>query len=83
MQHSPFTAIGQVQQEVREIREKLHNKVERYELSDKASKHEISPINSRLDNLEHTMREIGYQIDAILSRLERVETNQIEPQEEK
>lgn len=68
---APWTDIGSLQSDVREIRSQIHNK---------ADNHEIHSINRRLDSLEHTCRELSSQINEVLYRVQRLEENQIATQ---
>ena len=56
MNSAPWTEIGRCQQDIGSIKNELHRKVD---------SHEIYEINRRLDNLEHTMREICSTINGI------------------
>jgi DNA repair ATPase RecN len=66
MNSAPWTEIGSLQHEVREIRNQLHQK---------ANSYEISEIDRRLDSMEHTCRSLRSEIDGILSRLQEIQEN--------
>lgn len=58
--------IGGVEHEVREIRSLIQQK---------ADKHEIHSINSRLDSLERTLSNLSSEVNGVLHRLSSVEEN--------
>lgn len=62
----PWSEIGQLQQEISHIKNQLNNKPDN---------HEIYQIDSRLDSLERTCREISSEINGVLSRLQEMEEN--------
>jgi flagellar biosynthesis chaperone FliJ len=64
----PWTGLGSLQSDVSDIKSQLHGKVD---------SHEIHSINSRLDRLEHTMREISSALDELRHRCEILEENKI------
>ncbi len=61
---APWTQIGALQQEMSNMKG---------ELSRKAESCEIHSINCRLDNLEHSLREIIASLDGYLCRLQACE----------
>lgn len=70
MNQAPWTDIGHLQNEVREIKNTLHNK---------ANSHEIHSINSRLDSVERSCRELSATFNEILSRLQKHEEDKMNP----
>ena len=58
--HHPSSGLGQLESQIRELRSDLNNK---------ANYHQIDTLNSRLDSLEHSMREIRTEITDIWDRL--------------
>lgn len=68
MLSAPWTEVGRLQQEVQSIRNELYRKVEN---------HEIHSINSRLDSLEHSLRELGTTLDRIQSWMQTNEARVI------
>lgn len=60
----PWTGIGSLQSEVSDIRNQLSRKVNDYE---------IHSINTRLDRLEYTLREISSVLDGLRYRCETLE----------
>jgi len=65
---NPMTGLGQLQGEIQDVRRMVNSKAERYE---------ITSINSRLDALEHSLREICASVDEIRSRCDRLEESQM------
>lgn len=65
---APWTGIGSLQSEVTDIKRIL---------SGKADAHEIHSINTRLDHLEHTIREISSTLDGLRYRCEALEEDKI------
>ena len=65
---APWSGIGSLQSEISEIKFLLSNKGDKYELG--------STIH-RLDNLEHTVREISSLLDGFRYRIEALEENKI------
>jgi len=61
---APWTQIGALQQEVSSIKSELSRKAESYE---------IHSLNSRLDSVEHTVREIVSALDGLVFRLQAIE----------
>ena len=61
---APWTGIGALQQEVSSIKSDLHRK---------ANSYEISTLSSKVDSLEHTIRELRTEIDGLCSRLQTLE----------
>lgn len=68
-QYSPFTDIGQVQREVDEIRRQINGK---------ANDYEVRALISRLDSLEHTVRQISATLDSIQSELQQIQAEKLE-----
>jgi len=60
--------LGSIESELRQIQSELHQK---------ANNHEIHAINSRLDSLEYSCRELSATFNEILFRLQKIEENQI------
>ena len=65
MMESPFTSIGRAQGDIDRLRNELRGKVNAYE---------IHALTSKLDRLEHSLREISTALDGILSRLQDAES---------
>jgi len=65
---APWTEIGRLESDVRDIQSTLHNK---------ADSHEIHQINSRLDSLEHSLREISTSFAEVQSELQELQRGQI------
>ena len=61
---APWTGIGALQQEIREVRNALQRK---------ADDHEIRSLNSRVNSLEYTVRDFRSEIDGVLSKLQLME----------
>lgn len=70
MNHAPWTDIGGLQADIQQLKNELHQKANTYE---------IHSINSRLDSLERTSRELSSQVDEIIFRLQRLEESQHQP----
>lgn len=68
-QFSPFTDVGQVQREVDEVRRQVNGK---------ANDYEVHAVVSRLDSLEHTVREISTTLNRIQSELHQLQADKIE-----
>lgn len=68
MNQAPWTDIGSLQSDIRDIKNLLHQKSNIYE---------IHTINSRLDSLERTCRELSSSFNEILFRLQTIEENQM------
>lgn len=68
MNQAPWTDIGSLQSDIRDIKNELHQKSNIYE---------IHTINSRLDSLERTCRELSSSFNEILFRLQTIEENQM------
>jgi len=66
---APWTGIGSLQRDISDIKQKLLGKVDKYE---------IHSINSRLDRLEHTVREISSALDGLRYRCEALEVDKVE-----
>lgn len=49
--------------------------------NNKADKHEIHTLNSKVDSLEHTLRTLRSDFDGLCSKCQELETNQIRMQE--
>ena len=64
----PWTGIGSLQSEVSDIKNQLRGKVESYE---------IHSVKTRLDHLEHTVREISSLCDDFRHRLQVLEEDKI------
>lgn len=62
---SPFEGVGNLRCE---IESKLHGKADTYE---------IHSLNSKISNLESTIRELRSEIDGFHSRLQTLEENKI------
>ncbi|MDD5353433.1 MAG: hypothetical protein PHS93_09755 [Candidatus Omnitrophica bacterium] len=58
---APWTQLGELQQEILNLKNNLH---------EKANNYEIHSTNSRLDSLEHSLREISAALDGIKLRLQ-------------
>ena len=65
----PWTGIGSLQAEVSSIQNQLRGKVD---------SHEIHSINSRLDHLEHSIREISSLCNDLRNRLQVLEENKLD-----
>jgi len=61
---APWTEIGGLQSEIRDIKSELGQMVRSYELHS---------LTSRVDRLEHSVRETSSQVNELLSRIETVE----------
>ena len=64
----PWTGIGSLQSEISDIKRQL---------SGKADSYEIHSINTRLDRLEHSIREISSICDDLRHRLQVLEEDKI------
>ena len=72
MPQPPWTPIGSLQSDVQSITSQLARK---------ADTHEIHSLNSKLDSLERTMREISTTLNGVLSRLQELEEKAIAREE--
>ena len=68
---SPFTDVGALQADVQKIRYEVQ--AMQPQIHNKADTHEIHAIYSRMDNVEHSMREISAVLDGLCYRLEAIE----------
>jgi hypothetical protein len=68
----PGTDVGQVQREVHEIERKVNDKAENWRLDQ---------VSNKVDNLEHTIREVSTRLDGMESRLQELEANQIKQED--
>ena len=68
MNREPWSDIGRLQQEMRQLKNDIQNK---------ADDHKIHEINRKLDCLERSLREISSRIDTIQYELQ-VQEGQIE-----
>ncbi len=75
MINSPFTSIGRLENEVNDLRHNISNKADGYEIRDLVDRisNTTSEINSRLDSMEYSVRELGSRIDEILTRMQESE----------
>ncbi len=69
-QFDPTTGLGQLQGEINSLR---------LALGRKAESHEVATALTRLDRLEHSVREIRSLVDGLVSRLQGAES-QLETQ---
>lgn len=69
MNSAPWTDIGRIQHEVADVKQQLHGKV---------NNHEIHALASRVDRLEHSLREARADIAGLLSRIEALENEMIQ-----
>lgn len=58
---APWTQMGALQQEINSFK---------YELERKVENHEIHSINSRLDSMEHTLREISAILNEFTAKMQ-------------
>lgn len=66
MNQAPWTDIGSLQSDVRQLRDELRNKAKDYE---------IHALNSRVDSLERACGQLRSEIDGLLSRMQEMEAN--------
>ncbi|MGM0589240.1 MAG: hypothetical protein ACQETE_12535 [Bacteroidota bacterium] len=64
MKRAPWSDIGRLQSEMQQIKNDVRTK---------ADSHELSSINRRMDNLEHSMRELSAKVDGVLSELRQLQ----------
>jgi chromosome segregation ATPase len=64
----PWTEIGRLQGEIRTIEREMHNKAE---------SHEFHSLRSRMDRLEHSVREIGAALDGLRAELSDLQAGQV------
>jgi septal ring factor EnvC (AmiA/AmiB activator) len=63
----PTSQLGQLDREMQEVKRELSQKANSYEIIS------IGSLNSRLDTLEHSCREIRSTVDSMEYRLQRLE----------
>ena len=72
MLHHPASISGQLQSEIQEVRSQVHRKAESYE---------VHALASRVDRLEHTVRDLCATLDGLRTELQAIRES-ITPREE-
>ncbi len=64
MYSAPWTDVGRIQQDLDVIKSQLYGKANSYELSE---------INHKVGNLEHSLRQLSTEVDGFRQRMQDLE----------